>query len=394
MGNGLQGTLISIRGEFESFSNTSIGLIGTFYYAGFLLGSFQCSRVVKRAGHIRAFAAFASLASVAPLIHALFTNEILWMGLRALTGYCFAGLYMIIESWLNEQATNETRGSLFSVYFVITLVAITLGQLILNLASPSEFTLFVLSSVLVSLSLLPLTLTKSIQPLPIESTSIKVFSLWQMTPVGVTGCLVVGLINGVFWILAPVFVSESGFDVKGISFFMTAVILGGAVAQYPIGYLSDRIDRRWVIIMVSMCAAIGEIALVLITGKTSDLIFYLVSFGLGMFAHSIYSVSVAQANDRVTEGDFVAISGGLLVAYSIGAVIGPLIVSAIMILVDTYVIFVYSAILHLLFALFALTTFVKIQPVPPEEKTEFVITSISITGPEPAELDPRTEELN
>jgi len=393
VGNGLHNTLISVRGDIENFSGTAIGVIGAFYYGGFLFGSFQCSRIVKRAGHIRAFAAFASLASVTPLIHGLFPNEILWMVLRSLSGFCFAGLFIIIESWLNEQATNETRGRLLSTYLVINSISLTLGQLILNLASPSGNTLFVLASILVSLSLLPLTLTKSIQPPHTARSKINLLSLWRMSPIGTAGCLAVGLISGSFWSLTPIFIRDSGLSIQTLSFFMSAFIFGGAISQYPIGYLSDRIDRRWVIVFITACAAVAEITLVFFSGKTSEIVFLLMAFGLGIFSLSLYSICIAQANDHTQKGDFVVVSGGLLVTFSIGAVIGPLINSTLMLFVGSYVIFIYAAVVHSTLGLFVLVSIAKFSPIPPEERGEFVSLALTRTSPEPIKFDPRTKNL-
>ena len=392
-GNGLNNTLISLRGDIEDFSGTIIGMIGAFYYAGFFLGTFHCPRIVKRAGHIRAFAAFASLASVAPLIHSLFPNEILWMILRAVTGYCFSGLFFIIESWLNEQASNETRARLFGTYLVINFISMTLGQLLLNIASPSGSTLFVLASILVSISLLPLTLTKSVQPPAITAIKVNLRSLWKMSPIGTMGCFVVGLIGGSFWSLTPVFLRDSGLSVQNLTFFMSAFILGGAVAQYPIGYLSDHTDRRWAIVFVTTCAAAAEIVLVLFSGKVSEYIFLLMAFGLGTFSLTLYSICVAQANDHTKEGDFVVVSGGLLLVFSIGAVIGPIINSTAMLFVDSYVIFVTAACFHGAFGMFVLVLIAKISPLLPEERSEFVAVALSRTGPEPIQFDPRTKDI-
>ena len=392
VGNGLNSTLISVRGDMEDFSGTIIGMIGAFYYAGFFLGSFHCSQIVKRAGHIRAFAAFASLASVTPLIHSLFPNEILWMILRALTGYCFSGFFLIIESWLNEQATNETRGRLFGTYLVINFISMTLGQLILNLAPPSGNTLFILASILVSISLLPLTLTKSVQPRPITSSKINLLALWKMSPIGTTGCLVVGIVGSTFWALAPVFLRDSGLNVRNLSFFMSAYIFGGAVAQYPIGFLSDRIDRRWVIAVVTIGAAVAETTLIIMSGKTSEFVFLLMAFGLGAFSLCLYSICVAQANDHTKDGDFVVVSGGLLLVFSIGAVLGPLINSIVMLFIaETYIIFVLSAVSHGAFGLFVLILIANVSPILPEERSEFVAVPLSRTGPDPIEFDPRIE---
>ena len=393
VGNGLNNTLISVRGDIENFSGSIIGMIGAFYYAGFFIGIYHCSRIVKRAGHIRAFAAFASLASVTPLIHSLFPNEVLWMILRAVTGYCFSGLFLIIESWLNEQATNESRGRLFGSYLIINFISMTLGQLILNIASPSGNTLFVLASILVSVSLLPLTLTKSVQPPPITSIKVDLKALWKMSPIGTAGCFVVGIVGSTFWSLAPVFLRDSGLDVQSLSFFMSAVIIGGAVGQYPIGYLSDHTDRRWVVVFVTACAATAELVLALFSGKTSEIGFLLMGFGLGVFSLTLYSICVAQANDHTKEGDFVVVSGGLLLVFSMGAVIGPLINSTAMLFFESYVIFISAACVHGALGIFVLVLIVRISPLLPEERRDFVAVPLSRTGPEPIKFDPRTKNL-
>ena len=242
-GNGLQGTLIPIRADIEHFATTTVGLIGSVYFAGFMAGCILGPVLVKRAGHIRTFAALAALASIVPLVHALVIEPVVWGAMRALNGFCFAGLYMVIESWLNERATNETRGSLLSVYLMVNLSSLTLGQLLLNAAPPSQFTLFAACSILTSLALVPVSLTTSVQPAPVGSTRIDVRKLYSLSPVGLMGSFVVGVANAPFWTLGPVFAKDSGLDLKGVSFFMVAAIFGGAIAQIPIGRLSDRSDQ-------------------------------------------------------------------------------------------------------------------------------------------------------
>ncbi|MBF0278818.1 MAG: MFS transporter [SAR324 cluster bacterium] len=389
MGNGLQGTLIPVRGDIETFSDTMLGIIGAAYFAGFLLGCLQSARIVQRAGHIRAFAVFASLASISPLLHALFLDELLWILLRALTGYCFAGLYMVIESWINEQASNEIRGRLFGFYLLVNLASLTIGQLLLNLAPPQSISLFALASILGSLALLPVSLTGSIQPAPIEKIRIDLKGLWQMSPIGLLGCFAIGLTNAPFWSLAPIFARNAGFDIRGISFFMTAAIIGGAVAQWPIGRLSDMVDRRWVMIGVCIGAAFGEIALAFAPGRVGSSGLLAIAFVFGAFTLTLYSLCIAHTNDVVKKGDFVSVSGGLLLIYSFGAIIGPVIASSAMPYLGDRVIFVFTAIVHVIFAGFVLFRIFRVAAIPPEKRPNFVSVPISRMAPEPVELDPR-----
>lgn len=394
LGNGLFGTLVPIRGDLEGFSDASLGIIGAAYFAGFMLGSILCPYGIRRVGHIRSFAVFASLASAAPIIHVLSPDPILWGILRVMTGYCFAGLYTIIESWLNEQATNQNRGQLFGTYFVVNLAAITLGQLMLNLADPGVFDLFAIVAVLTSVALIPVSLTRSVQPAPIETIQVDIGALWRLSPVGMMGCFVVGLTNGPFWTLAPLYAQTSGLDVKGISFFMTAAILGGAVAQLPVGRLSDRVDRRWVLIGTLGGAAVASAFLAFANGHAGPNGLYLGSLVFGAFALSVYALCVAQTNDHAQPHQFVMIASGLLLVFSIGAVLGPLAVSLLLPYFGVGAVFGFSTAVYLPYIAFVFARIRVRKAVPQEEKEDFVAAPISRTGPAPIELDPRAEGLD
>ena len=248
MGNGLQGTLLPVRANLEAFSATDIGVLGSSYFLGFAAGCLYGPRLIRRAGHIRAFTALVALASCVVLVHSLFLTPVLWWGLRAMTGFCFAVLYMIIESWLNEKSTNETRGFVFSLYTIINLTVITIGQLMLGLDRPEDFQLFILASILVSLAAVPIALTRAEAPMAPRSVKIRVWHLYKLSPVGVVGCLAVGLANGSFWALAPVFAQNKGADTWGVAVFMSVAVIAGALGQWPLGRLSDKTDRRKVII--------------------------------------------------------------------------------------------------------------------------------------------------
>lgn len=389
IGNGLFGTLIPLRAGIEGFATSTIGMIGSVYFLGFLAGCVLGPYVVQRAGHIRSFAALAGVASVLPLMHELVVDPYVWAILRALHGFAFAGLYMVIESWLNERATNETRGQLFSVYLIVNFTSITLGQLLLNLADPALFTLFALVSMLTSLALVPISLSTTVQPPPIASTEVYLRKLYRISPVGAVGSFVVGVTNAPFWTLGPIFASDSGLDVFGVSIFMTAAIIGGAIAQWPLGKLSDRVDRRRVIFALCIGSALGELALVAARGAGTSNLMLPAGFMFGVFALSLYSVCVAHTNDHASKESFVSVSGGLLLVYAIGAIIGP---SAASLGTGPYgmsFIFIFGAVVHVLFALFTLYRINVTPALTYEEKVDFVAVPFPPTDPTPPELDPR-----
>ena len=387
----LQGTLIPLRGGVENFSDTLLGIIGAAYYAGFILGSIHCPKVVQRAGHIRSFAVFASLASITPLLHGMFPNEYVWIPLRSLSGYCYAGLILVIESWLNEQVDSSNRGRLFAIYLFVNLLSITLAQLTLNLAAPTTITLFVLTSIMASLALLPVSLTKTMQPAPIQRTKLDLKALWGMSPVGLAGCFIVGVSNGPLWTLAPAFAQGAGFGVREVSFFMTAIILGGAALQWPIGRLSDLTDRRWVVILVNMGACVSGLVLVWVATLDSFLGLLGIATVLGAFTLNLYGICVALTNDNAPKGEFVMVAGGLLFTYSIGAFAGPVIVSGAMLYLGTDAIFLFTATIQGAFILFVLARIFVEPAMPVTERSAFAPMSVSQTAPKPLELDPRVD---
>jgi|TARA_B100000614_G_scaffold255401_2_gene272327 MFS family permease len=392
VGNGMLGTLIPIRAGIDGFATATVGIIGSVYFAGFLLGCIATPYVVRRAGHIRSFATFCGLASAAPLIHALSADPFVWSMMRVLTGFCFAGLYMVIESWLNEQSTNETRGRLFSGYLIVNLSALTVGQLLLNAANPAGFVLFAVVSILTSLALVPVAMTTSVQPMPIQSTRIDIWALYSLSPVGLVGSFVVGLANAPFWTLAPLYASDSGLDTAGVSIFMAAAIIGGAVAQWPIGRISDRMDRRRVILALSLGAAAGEIALALAGMSGSMPAVLAAGFLFGVFGLTLYSVVVAHMNDHGQSESFVAISGGMLIVFSVGSIIGPTAASIGVSSFGMASIFVVTAAVHIVFAGFTLYRIAFTPALSEEQRADFVAVPVAQVQPLPTELDPRAAD--
>ncbi|MBX3496042.1 MAG: MFS transporter [Parvibaculum sp.] len=392
VGNGLLGTLIPIRAGYEGFATISVGIIGSFYFAGFLAGCFATPHIVRRAGHIRSFATFCGLAAAAPLIHAMSSDPAMWALMRVLTGLCFAGLYMVIESWLNEQSTNDTRGRIFAVYLAVNLTALAGGQLMLNAADSSGFVLFAICSILTSLALVPVAMTTSVQPMPIQSTTINIRNLYALSPVGLIGSFVVGLTNAPFWTLAPLFAIERGLGEGGVAAFMLAAIAGGAAAQWPIGRISDRMDRRRVIVVVCLGSAAGEVALVAagISGSVTAIMLAGVLFGV--FALTLYSVCVAHMNDHGQSESFVSISGGLLVVYSVGAIVGPTAASLGVGAFGISSIFVFPAVVHLLFAAYTAYRIVSAPALTEAQRSDFVAVPFPQVTPLPTELDPRAAD--
>lgn len=391
MGNGLQGTLLPVRANLEDFAVPEIGLIGTAYFVGFGAGCYYGGRIVRRAGHIRAFAAMASLASAIALVHALFPTPVLWWVLRGVTGFCFAVLYVVIESWLNEQSTNETRGQILSIYNAINLTVITIGQMMLILSDPREFPLFAMASVLISLAVIPLAMTTAAPPAPVLGVQIKLRSLYALSPVGCVGVLIVGLVNGAFWALAPVFAQERGFGVVGIAVFMSAAVLGGAIAQWPLGRLSDRRDRRHIIVAVSIAGAIGSVAAALAISLPPGAIFVAIIV-FGAMAFPLYSLCLAHMNDFVPQDEFVSTASAMLLLYAGGAALGAIPASLLMSQMGPLGLFVATAVGHAVLAIFTLTR-MRVRPAPAEQEKERFV-GVPRTSPTLYALDPRGEETD
>lgn len=368
-GQGLQGTLLPVRATLESFSTLSIGVMGTTYFLGFTYGCWKGSVLIRGVGHARVFAAMTAIASATPLLHGLLVDPWIWSVLRFVSGFCFAVLYIVIESWLNERSTNENRGSVFSAYILINMTVLGVGQQMLLFYDPIHLNLFALTSVLVSLAAVPVALSKSENPPPVEDTRLDFRYLYRISTVGMLGSLGCGLANGSFWALAPVFsVSNSG-DISLTANFMTAVVFGGAVGQWPLGWLSDRMDRRIVLGSISLAGVIIGALLWLMAGQLSHTGLIVLAALWGAMAFPVYSVAVAHANDRADAGSFVMVSAGLLLMYGIGAIVGPVLASAMMTLGSPGSLFLFTGIIHLLLAIYVVTRrFIRPQPPLAEHK--------------------------
>lgn len=388
IGNSLQGTLLAIRAVGESFSPHSIGIMASGYFLGFVIGTMVTAYLIERAGHIRGFTALASLASAAALGHIIIIDPIAWTVFRAISGFCFAGIYMVIESWLNERATNETRGQVLAAYMIVNLMSLTVGQFLISASDPQGYVLFCIVSILVSVAIIPVSITRTEAPTPQKPRPLPIRRLFSISPLGFIGCLAYGLAMGAFWGLAPVFAGLVGLDVDGIAIFMSLCILGGGLMQWPMGWLSDHFDRR-VVLAVSSFAG-GAMAIMVATGgmiKPDLLLYMAMLFGAATFP--IYAVTVSHANDYVNADERVVVSGTLLLTYGVGAIVGPLLAGPIMDLLGAEGLFFYIGGVFTLVGCYALWRMTRRAAPVAEDKTNFVPTPGST--PLAGALDPHAE---
>lgn len=318
---GVQGSLLGVRGVLEGFNDMSIGLLMSCYFAGFLAGSQLTPKLIQRVGHIRIFAALSAVASVAILIHALFVNPWVWAVMRLLTGFAFSTIYVVSESWLNQSSNNANRGQILSIYTVILLAGICAGQFMLNLADPAGFTLFILISVMVSVAAVPILLSIVPTP-PIEETErVTMSHLWYRTRVGVIAIIVSQWVSSMLFGMGAVYATRLGFTVAEVANFMGSMMAGGMILQWPLGKLSDMIDRRWVIGF--SCLAGVFVALLISFINEASLWLYGLIFLFGGCSLSLYSIVVAFINDHLRPAEIVPGSGTILLIAGLTSITGP-----------------------------------------------------------------------
>jgi MFS family permease len=327
MGNTLQGTLLSIRGGIEGFSPAQIGAVGAGFWVGIVVGSLRCGKLIQSVGHIRAFVALGAVASTAPLLHLLLIDPIAWVVARALTGFCFAGLFIVVESWLNGVATDETRGQILSVYAMTGLLAGIVGQLLLPVTDSTGFRPFCIVAIIIAFALVPIALTRAEAPTHIgASARISLRGLYRQSPLGLVAASLCGVTTSAFFTLGPIFAQQRGLDIGGVAAFMASGTLGAFLLAWPLGWLSDRLDRRLVVIGAAVTAAVTLFTMMaLIPNDAPPLILYLCVALFGGTIVPTYSVVMAHVNDSVGKGEFVAASGGLLIMQGAGAAVGPVI---------------------------------------------------------------------
>lgn len=370
LGYGLQGTLLGVRAKLAGFSTTTTGLIMSGYYLGMLLGSLRGPVLVARVGHVRVFAALLSLASAAVLVHAMLVQPLAWFVLRLLVGYCFAGVFVVAESWLNGAASNTNRGQLLSVYMVVQMGGLAIGQFLLNLADPLQFQLFALISMLISVAAVPMLLTAAATPPLTKPRKIGLAALYRLSPLGVVGVVGVGLAHSALYAMGPVYAASQQLSLAAIANFMAAIVLGGVVFQLPLGRLSDRIDRRWLIAVVALLTAVAALPFALHAGLPQA---WLLPgfFVIGGLSLPLYALSVAHTNDFLTPEQIVGASAALILAYGIGAAIGPTLAAITMQLVGPTGFALHLAVVHGGIGLFACYRMTRRPTVPATERGPF-----------------------
>jgi len=337
-GNGLQGTLLALRGIDEGFTETSIGFIMSMYFIGFVAGTFLCPGIIERVGHIRTFAAMAAICASTMILIGLWVDPWIWGIMRFILGICIVGIFMVTESWLNTQATNDNRGQIFSIYILVNLVFLAAGQFLILAGDIRSMELFAISAALFSISLVPVALTHIREPTPVKQIKLRLRDVYQTSSLGFMGSLISGLLGSLFWSLGPLFARLSDLSELGIALFMSTTILGGIVLQWPIGYWSDRTDRRTTIMSVSFISVFASLLVIFAPTMTHFwLAFCMFIYGGMMF--SIYPLSVAHANDHPDATDRVAVTTNLLFVFGIGAALGPAIGGFLMHLLGRYMLF-------------------------------------------------------
>lgn len=391
-GSSLVSMLLPLAMERAEFSTEMTGFIMASYYGGLALGCLYSLRIIIMVGHIRAFAGFAAVVSALVLVHPMAFSAPVWILLRLIMGFCLAGLYAVMESWLNERATNETRGRVLSVYLMTQYLSLTVGQMMVNLWDLSQLEPYMVAAVLVSLSLAPVVMTRESAPDLKQVQPLGLRELLRISPLGVVGTFCSGLLMGGFFGLGAVYGAESGFSVFEVSLFVSALVVGGFCLQFPIGRLSDIFDRRTVMfftLLFGVALAAGAVAL---RQMSNDVWFFLaLTAALGGPMTAVYPLSVGQAFDYIPKERYVAASGGLLLAYSVGATLGPIAISFAMSWTGPNAFFGFHSLVSLLLALFVLYRMKKRAALPAREQEVF--KPLPAVSPVAMELDPRANKI-
>lgn len=377
VGNGMQGTLLGIRGEIEAIGTFEMSVVMSAYFAGFLLGSRTVPDLIRNVGHVRVFAALGSLISAVLILYAAAPHWIAWALMRVLIGFSFSGVYITAESWLNAAATNENRGQALSAYMIVQMIGIIAAQVLLNTADPAGFLLFVIPSVLVSIAFTPILLSAAPAPAFATIQRMSFARLWVASPLGCVGIFLLGGIFSALFGMAAVWGTRAGLSVPEISAFVAAIYVGGLLCQYPIGWVSDRMDRRKLILGLAMA---GTVAMALTFVMNPPFVVLLVMAALiGGIANPLYALLLAYTNDFLDNADMAAASAGLLFINGVGAIGGPIVTGWLMAAVGTNGFFLYLALLNAALAAYAGWRMTRRPSLPAEETGAFAVISPTAT---------------
>lgn len=390
-GSGLHSLLLPLRGQEDGFSTTALGLLGTAWAIGFVAGCYLAPMLVRKVGHVRSFSVLAASGAMVALMTGLWIEEFAWIILRAATGFAMAGAFMVIESWLNERATNDNRGTVFGLYMMVTYAAITVGQMLVVTTGIANATPFMLAAILFCASLIPTAISSAASPQPLAEVRLDLRGLYTNSPVAAVGCVLIGVANGAWGTLGAVYGARIGISAFEIALMMSLVVIAGALAQLPVGRASDHTDRRYVLSAAAFGAAVFALALFLFAPR-SGLPILILTAAYGALAYTLYSIAVAHANDHASSEDFVKVSGGLLLLYGFGTMIGPVMGALLMERMRPESLFIATAAPHLALGLYALMRARVRAPVPIEERDAFKsLPAERAVTPQAVLLDPRGE---
>ena len=396
--HGFQGSLLGVRAVTENFSLASTGFMMSGYFVGYFIGARTIPNIISGVGHIRVFAAFASIASLTVLMHSVFINSLTWFILRVGTGFSMVCIYTIAESWLNDRSSNKNRGKVLSIYMIILYSSMGVGMFLLNFSKPENFEPFILISVIMSAALIPILLTKRKPPnfKKIKSMSLK--ELYECSPLGMVGAVFYGTTQSALFTLLAVYAASMNFTIFEISLVTFLLAISGAISQYPIGNLSDKYDRRLVIIYSTFGASLFALLSIFSSstmhlpgGLGSKFWFYIFLTFFAFCSLPMFSLILAHTNDFITKDKFVAAGAGLQFAFGLGAISGPFLCSIFMDLVGSNGFFVFLIIFHSLIGFFGIYR-MKVRPTQENPDSQFVPVPQTIT-PIGMELNPTTEHI-
>jgi MFS family permease len=382
---GLQGSLIGLRASIEGFPAWATGFVIAGYYVGFVVGSARIPALLQRLGHVRVFAALTALASASVLVHVLVVQPLAWAFVRAAVGCCMAGIYVVAESWLNDLADNGTRGRVFALYMIVAMGALAAGQLLLNVADPGGFMLFVLASLLVSVAVVPMLLTATTGPEMLPPAPLRVRAVLATAPLGIVGCVVSGVSYSAVLGMGAVLGTFAGLTVPQISALIALTVLGGIAGQWPLGRASDTRDRRVVIAFACIGAAAAAAAVAYVTASAWLFAGMAVFGALSM---PLYSLSVAHVNDWVERGQIVQASGTLVLMVGAGSIVGPLITSWALEVAGPPGFLWTLALAHLVLGLYALHR-MTVRPRSPRQERSRYVTIVARAATVASLVDPR-----
>jgi len=392
LGHGLLNTVIGLRATVESYSDITMGLMTSAYFAGFLVGTKICADMITKVGHIRAFSVFATVASALALVMAMYVNPYVWVLTRFFYGAALAALFMIMESWLNLITKNEERGQILSFYMITNYIGMAGSQALIYVAEPADFVLFAAASIFLSIALVPLAASQSPQPTLMNPEAFSLKELIKTSPLAAVGCFATGAMLGGFWGMGAYYLSNVGMNNGQVALFIAFLYVGSFTLQYPLGYISDKIGRRKTIVALCALSALVSAALFIVPYEdnfTTMMMYLGMSFFFGGLNNTLYSLFLALANDFLKPGQVVKASAGFLSVHALGAIIGPLMATVMMIKLGDAGLMLFCALVALCVLVFALRQVFYGRKILKNMRQDFV--AIPRTGLNTGALDPRQD---